>query len=38
VDVEMKKIDTTYLRFRIILALAALSSLALVLSAGRRWA
>jgi hypothetical protein len=37
VVVEMKKIDTTYLRFRVVLAIAALSSLAVVLSAGRRW-
>jgi hypothetical protein len=37
VVVEMKKFDTTYLRFRVVLAIAALSSLAVVLSAGRRW-
>jgi hypothetical protein len=33
----MKKIDFAYLRIRVILSLAALASLAAVLSAGRRW-
>jgi hypothetical protein len=33
----MKRIDVSYLKLRIILALTALSSLAVVLSAGRRW-
>jgi len=34
---EMKKVNFTYLKFRVILSLAALASLAAVLSAGRRW-
>jgi hypothetical protein len=33
----MKKIDVGYLKLRLVLSLAALASLAMVLSAGRRW-
>jgi len=33
----MKKFDFAYVKVRVILSLAALASLAAVLSAGRRW-